>query len=203
MDEQLVVRELDAQSHHCPSRRFGQAVAAPIRHHCLRQLGARSCQNPTLAIRWTTDGQVPMIIGLLPVLLHVSLAFFFAGLVIFLFSLGMKVAWLISIIGAATFMAYVIALILPLVYPYCPYKVPLTLYVHHLYQYIHHLCRYGNSYLIPSIRYCIVFVRHYPYTHMFWPRTPLLSNQAPANAGSMEAGKGKRIQSLSAKSCPL
>ncbi len=111
--------------------------------------------------------QVPMIIGLLPVLLHVSLAFFFAGLVIFLFSLGMKVAWLISIIGAATFMAYVIALILPLVYPYCPYKVPLTLYVHHLYQYIHHLCRYGNSYLIPSIRYCIIFVRHYPYTHMF------------------------------------
>ncbi|KAK0235539.1 hypothetical protein EDD85DRAFT_843322 [Armillaria nabsnona] len=79
----------------------------------------------------------------------------------------MKVAWLVSIIGAATFMAYVIALILPLVYPYCPYKVPLTLYVHHLYQYIHHLCRYGNSYLIPSIRYCIVFVRHYPYTHMF------------------------------------
>ncbi len=111
--------------------------------------------------------QVPMIIGLLPVLLHVSLAFFFTGLAIFLFSLGMKVAWLVSIIGAATFMAYVIALILPLMYPYCPYKVPLTIYVHHLYQYIHHLCRYGNSYLIPSVRYCIVFVRHYPYTHMF------------------------------------
>ena len=32
--------------------------------------------------------QVPMIIGLLPVLLHVSLALFFAGLAIFLFSLG-------------------------------------------------------------------------------------------------------------------
>ncbi|KAK0472737.1 hypothetical protein IW261DRAFT_1343205, partial [Armillaria novae-zelandiae] len=31
--------------------------------------------------------QVPMIIGLLPVLLHVSLALFFAGLAIFLFSL--------------------------------------------------------------------------------------------------------------------
>ncbi|KAK0443163.1 hypothetical protein EV421DRAFT_1710199, partial [Armillaria borealis] len=31
--------------------------------------------------------QVPMIIGLLPVLLHVSLALFFAGLTIFLFSL--------------------------------------------------------------------------------------------------------------------
>ncbi|PBK79539.1 hypothetical protein ARMGADRAFT_1049129 [Armillaria gallica] len=40
--------------------------------------------------------QVPMIIGLLPVLLHVSLALFFAGLAIFLFSLDMKVAWTFS-----------------------------------------------------------------------------------------------------------
>ncbi|SJK99405.1 uncharacterized protein ARMOST_02703 [Armillaria ostoyae] len=85
--------------------------------------------------------QVPMIIGLLPVLLHVSLALFFAGLAIFIFSLGMKVAWLISIIGAATYMAYVIALILPLIHPYCPYKVPLTLYIHHLYA----LFQYGNE----------------------------------------------------------
>ncbi|KAK0443171.1 hypothetical protein EV421DRAFT_1805207 [Armillaria borealis] len=75
-----------------------------------------------------------MIIGLLPVLLHVSLALFFAGLAVFLFSLDMKVAWLVSIIGAATYTAYVIALILPLVYPYCPYKDPTTLYGHRLYQ---------------------------------------------------------------------
>ncbi len=46
-----------------------------------------------------------------------------------LFSLGMKVAWLVSIIGAATYVAYIIALILPLIYPYCPFKVPLTLYI--------------------------------------------------------------------------
>ncbi len=137
--------------------------------------------------------QVPMIIGLLPVLLHVSLAFFFAGLAIFLFSLGMKVAWLVSIIGAATFMAYVIALILPLVYPYCPYKVPLTLYVHHLYQYIHHLCRYGNSYLTPSIRYCIVFVRHYPYTHMFGRARCYYLTRHRQLLGSMEAGKAGEL----------
>ncbi|SJL12530.1 uncharacterized protein ARMOST_15957 [Armillaria ostoyae] len=123
--------------------------------------------------------QVPMIIGLLPVLLHVSLALFFVGLAIFLFSLGMKVAWLVSIIGAATYMAYVIALILPLVHPYCPYKVPLTLYVHRLcrcihrlYQrghrlYQHALYQYGNSYLIRRIQYRIIFMRLYPYTHIF------------------------------------
>ncbi|PBK62822.1 hypothetical protein ARMSODRAFT_920208 [Armillaria solidipes] len=108
--------------------------------------------------------QVPMIIGLLPVLLHVSLALFFAGLAIFIFSLGMKVAWLVSIIGAATYMAYVIALILPLIHPYCPYKVPLTLYIHRLYQYIHRLYalfHYGSGYLIRRVRY--VFVRYCHY----------------------------------------
>ncbi|PBK88323.1 hypothetical protein ARMGADRAFT_937399 [Armillaria gallica] len=66
--------------------------------------------------------QVPMIIGMLHVLLHVSLALFFAGLSIFLFSLPMKVAWLVSVMSA-TYTAYVIALILPLIHPYCPYKV--------------------------------------------------------------------------------
>ncbi|PBL04459.1 hypothetical protein ARMGADRAFT_1005018 [Armillaria gallica] len=112
--------------------------------------------------------RVPMIIGLLPVLLHVSLALFFAGLTIFLFSLGMKVAWLVSIIGAATYTAYVIALILPLIHPYCPYQVPLTLYIYRLYQYIHRLhqlLQYGNSYLIRRVGYCIRFMRH--YTHVF------------------------------------
>ncbi len=54
-------------------------------------------------------------------------------------------------------MAYTIALILPLVYPYCPFKVPLTLYIHSLYQFI-------SNFLIP---HTIFFIRHYPYTHMF------------------------------------
>ncbi|KAK0489959.1 hypothetical protein EDD18DRAFT_561564 [Armillaria luteobubalina] len=100
--------------------------------------------------------QVPVIIELLPVLLHVSLALFFAGLAIFLFSLNMKVAWLVSIISAATYMTYVITLILPLVYPYCPYKVPLTLYAHRLYQ-------LTSDYL--TLR--IALVVHYPYRHLF------------------------------------
>ncbi|SJL12542.1 uncharacterized protein ARMOST_15970 [Armillaria ostoyae] len=92
--------------------------------------------------------QVPMIIGLLPVLLHVSLALF---------------CWpryFLVLSGHET-------LILPLIYPYCPYKVPLALYVHHLYQYVPRLYLYGNSYLIPRIRYYIIFMRHYPYTQVF------------------------------------
>ncbi len=79
----------------------------------------------------------------------------------------MKVAWLVSIISAATYTAYITALILPLIHPYCPYKVLLTLYIHRLYPYAHRLYQYGNGYLIPRIRYCIIFMRHYPYTHVF------------------------------------
>ncbi|KAK0472734.1 hypothetical protein IW261DRAFT_1506654 [Armillaria novae-zelandiae] len=104
--------------------------------------------------------QVPMIIGLLPVLLHASLALFFAGLVIFMFSLGMKVAWLVSIIGAVTYIAYSIALILPLVHPYCPYKVPLTIY-------IHRMCQSVNNKLIPHIQYCILFMQYHSSTRVF------------------------------------
>ncbi len=100
--------------------------------------------------------QVPMIIGMLPVLLHASLALFFAGLAIFLFSLGMKVAWLVSIIGAVTYMAYVVALILPLVHPYCPYKVPLAFYIHYLYRFFY------DRLITP-----ILIVRRYPDHFMF------------------------------------
>ncbi|KAK0431047.1 hypothetical protein EV421DRAFT_2024730 [Armillaria borealis] len=68
----------------------------------------------------------------------------------------MKVAWLVSIIGAITYVAYIIALILPLVYPYCPFKVPLTLFVYHLYQFI-------DDRLI----LLIALIRHHLYTHLF------------------------------------
>ncbi|KAK0227468.1 hypothetical protein EDD85DRAFT_1027007 [Armillaria nabsnona] len=106
-----------------------------------------------VSIAW----QVPMIIGLLPVLLHVLLALFFAGLAVFLFSLGMKaVVSLVSIIGFTTYMAYIIALILPVVYPYCPFKVPLTIHVHSLYQFV-------TDSLIPRI----ALIRQYPFSHVF------------------------------------
>ncbi len=156
MVEQLVVRESDTQSHHCPRRCFGQAVATPIRRHCLRQLRARSCKNPTLAIRWTT--------GVASTNDHRNASCppscFFGALLCWPRYLpilsGMKVAWLVSIIGTATYMAYIIALILPLIYPYCPFKVPLTLYVYSLYQLVHDT-------LIPLI----IIIRRFPYACVF------------------------------------
>ncbi|KAK0489953.1 hypothetical protein EDD18DRAFT_561370 [Armillaria luteobubalina] len=81
--------------------------------------------------------QVPMIVGLLPVLLHASLALFLVGLIIFLFSLDMKVAWLVSAMGAATLFGYIFTIVLPLIHPHCPYKTPLTFHLYRPYRFAH------------------------------------------------------------------
>ncbi|KAK0189890.1 hypothetical protein F5146DRAFT_932329, partial [Armillaria mellea] len=73
--------------------------------------------------------QVPMIIGLLPILLHVSLGLFLAGLSVYLFTLGILVAYGVAIISGCVYATYAICLILPLLHYNCPYKTPLTFYL--------------------------------------------------------------------------
>ncbi|KAK0458239.1 uncharacterized protein EV420DRAFT_1544337 [Desarmillaria tabescens] len=110
--------------------------------------------------------QVPMIVGLLPVLLHASLALFLIGLIIFLFSLDMKVAWLVALMSVATLFAYIFTIVLPLIHPHCPYKTPLTFYLYRPYrfarrvtffiaQFMHRIGREGSSH--PS---CVVEAEH-------------------------------------------
>lgn len=78
--------------------------------------------------------QVPMIIGLLPVLMHTSLGLFLAGFIPYLFSMDMAIAYVVAILSGAVYVAYGICLILPFIYYDCPYKTPLTflLYGPHL-----------------------------------------------------------------------
>ncbi|KAF9026216.1 hypothetical protein BDZ89DRAFT_41621 [Hymenopellis radicata] len=71
---------------------------------------------------------VPLIIGLLPVLMHVSLGVFFAGFLIFVCSLSGTMAIALSCVTAIGALAYLISNILPLFYANCPYKTPLALY---------------------------------------------------------------------------
>ncbi|KAK0237138.1 hypothetical protein EDD85DRAFT_790815 [Armillaria nabsnona] len=81
---------------------------------------------------------VGFIIGLLPVLLSVSLGIFLVGLVLFLAPLQVMIA---SVVGAITFIsftAYFSSNILPIMYPSCPYKTPLSHYLFLLYAYITH-----------------------------------------------------------------
>lgn len=94
-----------------------------------------------------TTWQVPMIIGFLPVLLHISLGLFFAGLSIYLFALDIAVAYVVAAISATAYVAYVACLILPLFYHNCPYKIPLTLHLPGLY---HAACGIASR-LIPGV----------------------------------------------------
>ncbi|SJL16736.1 uncharacterized protein ARMOST_20265 [Armillaria ostoyae] len=81
---------------------------------------------------------VGFIIGLLPVLLSMSLGIFLVGLVLFLAPLQVMIA---SVVGAITFIsfaAYFGSNFLPIMYPSCPYKTPLSHYLFLLYAYITH-----------------------------------------------------------------
>ncbi len=80
--------------------------------------------------------RVGFIIGFLPVLMSASLAVFLVGLVLFIIPLRVSIA---SVVGAITFIsfsAYIVTNFLPIIYPSCPYRTPLSQYVFPLYTYI-------------------------------------------------------------------
>ncbi|SJL04775.1 uncharacterized protein ARMOST_08145 [Armillaria ostoyae] len=68
---------------------------------------------------------VQVIIGLLPVLMHLALAIFLSGLVIFLHPLRAALSWIICAGTILVYTAYVAATILPIIFPQCPYRTPL------------------------------------------------------------------------------
>ncbi|KAK0438051.1 hypothetical protein EV421DRAFT_984489 [Armillaria borealis] len=68
---------------------------------------------------------VQVIIGLLPVLMHLALAIFLVGLVLFLRPLRAALSWIICVATVLVYAAYVIATILPILFPQCPYRTPL------------------------------------------------------------------------------
>ncbi|KAK0474762.1 hypothetical protein IW261DRAFT_1610339 [Armillaria novae-zelandiae] len=68
---------------------------------------------------------VQVIIGLLPVLMHLALAIFLGGLVVFLHPLRAALSWIICAGTAVVYAAYLLAAIFPILFPQCPYRTPL------------------------------------------------------------------------------
>ncbi|PBL00240.1 hypothetical protein ARMGADRAFT_1072614 [Armillaria gallica] len=68
---------------------------------------------------------VQVIIGLLPVLMHLALAIFLSGLVIFLQPLRAALSWIICAGTVLVYTAYAVATILPILFSQCPYRTPL------------------------------------------------------------------------------
>ncbi|KAK0442518.1 uncharacterized protein EV420DRAFT_1341015, partial [Desarmillaria tabescens] len=77
------------------------------------------------------DGLVSWRVGafirLLPLMLHLSLFLFFIGLVLSLLPQQQKTSIVVGIISIITFIVYVVTNTLPIIYPDCAYKTPLSL----------------------------------------------------------------------------
>lgn len=80
--------------------------------------------------------QVPLIINVLPVMMHASLALFLAGLVVYLYALRRTIAAILAFIGGLAFLMYFISNTLPVFYPGCPYKTPLSNYAYAMANYV-------------------------------------------------------------------
>ncbi|PBK83064.1 hypothetical protein ARMGADRAFT_677560 [Armillaria gallica] len=68
--------------------------------------------------------RVGVFIGLPPVLMHLALAMFLVGLVIFLHPVQ-ALSWIIGAGTILVYTAYAAATILPILFPQCPYRTPL------------------------------------------------------------------------------
>ncbi|KAK7440426.1 hypothetical protein VKT23_017064 [Stygiomarasmius scandens] len=65
------------------------------------------------------------IIGMLPIILHLSLAVFFIGLALFVSELQHRsMSWIVVTIAAISFGAYLGSIILPTIWIDCPYRIP-------------------------------------------------------------------------------
>ncbi len=68
---------------------------------------------------------VQVIIGLLPVVIHLALTIFLVGLVVFLHPLHAVLSWIICAGTIVVYGTYMAAAVLPILFPQCPYHTPL------------------------------------------------------------------------------
>ncbi|KAK0483909.1 hypothetical protein IW261DRAFT_1362013, partial [Armillaria novae-zelandiae] len=105
-------------------------------HHYMDLPSGTACERSLLQqyrFAGLQKWRVHIIIGLLPVLMHTALAIFFVGLVIFLGPLRDSIAWAVGVITVVAYVAYLIAHVLPLFFPQCPYRTSLCDLLHVLY----------------------------------------------------------------------
>jgi hypothetical protein len=75
------------------------------------------------------DWRVSDIVATLPTLLQLSLLLFVVGLAIYPWVLSTPVAIVVTVLTTALFCAAAVTVVLPVVYPSCPYKSPLGLFL--------------------------------------------------------------------------
>jgi hypothetical protein len=68
------------------------------------------------------EWHVPVVISILPLLLHISVALFALGLVVMLHQINATIANIVTGLVGCLLSAYTVCLILPLLYKNCPYQ---------------------------------------------------------------------------------
>ncbi|KAF9042786.1 hypothetical protein BDZ89DRAFT_1128398 [Hymenopellis radicata] len=81
--------------------------------------------------RW----HVRIIIGVLPIIMHISLTLFLSGLVLYFVPLRQALAWTVGVITIIVFLLYFVANAMPFFSPQCPYKTLLTEAIYGLHKY--------------------------------------------------------------------
>ena len=83
-----------------------------------------------------TTWRVQGIVGILPILLHLSLILFLVGLVVFLHPLNIVMAWVSGGITLTAITLYAGATLLPLLSIQCPYRTTFTDILHVTFAYL-------------------------------------------------------------------
>ena len=106
-------------------------------HHFMSVVSAGTPQERTRIRHFRFTGlemwHVPALIECLPVVMNIAVALFLIGLVIFLSAMSFPISATVTFFAASMFGLYISSIILPLIYIHCPYKSPMTTYIHHLY----------------------------------------------------------------------
>lgn len=76
--------------------------------------------------------KVPVIIDMLPFIMHLALCLFLAGLVLFLIPMHTELSLITGVIAGTAYSLYLVSVVIPLQSPECPYKTPLTIYIYSL-----------------------------------------------------------------------
>ncbi|KAL1725175.1 hypothetical protein EV714DRAFT_173645, partial [Schizophyllum commune] len=129
--------------------------------------------------------KVPEIIGLLPALLSTALLLFFAGLAVYVAPMNTAILAVIVFLSAASFLAYLLTIILPVFVPHCAYKTRTSDYIIVL---AHVMTNYVFYYIVQVIRLPYDVTRwHIRHRHRprasksFWtPFATLWEYSAPA-----------------------
>ncbi|KAF8829738.1 hypothetical protein HHX47_DHR2000181 [Lentinula edodes] len=72
-------------------------------------------------VKW----KVPEIVGILPLILHTSLALFLIGLSLYISVLHSSLSWVVCTVTSLAFTCYFSSVLLPQVWLECPYRIPL------------------------------------------------------------------------------